>query len=413
MPERIVVTGVGAVTPIGNDAPSTWKAMVNGEGGVRRISLFDPTGFDCQIAAEVKGFDPAAMLGAKEARRSDRFLQFGVVAAHEALRDAGLKIDDSNATEIGVIVGSGIGGIATLQDQIDVMRSRGPQRVSPFLVPMMIIDMLAGQISISLGAKGPNYSIVSACATSGHCIGEAAELIRRGDARAVICGGTDAGITEIGVASFDAMRALSNRNDDPEHASRPFDAGRDGFVMGEGAGIMVLESLSHAMARDARIYGELLGYGASGDAHHITAPPDDGEGAQRAMRLALKKAGLEPASVDYINAHATSTPGGDRAETHAVKSVFGERAHEIPISSTKSMTGHLMGAGAAVEGIACLFAIRDGVVPPTTNLLQLDPACDLDYVPNVARSHPVRYALSNSFGFGGHNNSLIFGAFEA
>lgn len=412
MGERVVITGVGAITPIGNDAPSTWQAMLAGRSGVRRVSLFDTSDYDCQIAAEVKDFDPAARMGAKEARRADRFLQFGVAAAEEAMRDSGLVIDDSNAEDVGVIVGSGIGGIATLQQQLDVLRTKGPHRISPFLVPMFIVDMLSGQIAIKLGAKGPNFSIASACATAGHCIGEATELIKRGDAKVVVAGGAEAGITEIGMAAFDAMHALSNRNHDPEHASRPFDTERDGFVMGEGAGVLVLEALSHALERGARIYGELVGHGATADAHHITLPPENGEGAQRAMRRALRKANLEPSEIDYINAHATSTPGGDRAETQAIKGVFGDRAYAIPVSSTKSMTGHMMGAGAAVEGIACLYAIRDGMVPPTINVDELDPACDLDYVPNVARKHRVRYALSNSFGFGGHNNTLIFGPYE-
>jgi 3-oxoacyl-[acyl-carrier-protein] synthase II len=292
------------------------------------------------------------------------------------------------------------------------MRDKGVERVSPFLVPMMIVDMLAGMISIAFGAKGPNYSVVSACATSGHCIGEAAETIRRGDAKVMIAGGAEAGIVPIGIGSFDAMRALSTRNDDPEHASRPFDTQRDGFVMGEGGGIMILESLSQARERGVRIHGELVGYGATGDAYHITSPSESGEGAVRAMQIALRKAGCEPADVDYINAHATSTPNGDRAETAAIKRLFQQRAYDVPISSTKSMTGHLMGAGAAVEGIFCLLSIRDGMVPPTTNLEEADPLCDLDYVPNVARQKRVHVALSNSFGFGGHNNALIFKAYE-
>jgi 3-oxoacyl-[acyl-carrier-protein] synthase II len=311
-----------------------------------------------------------------------------------------------------VVIGSGVGGIGSLSVQYDVMRDRGPDRISPFLVPMFIVDTIAGTVSLLLGAKGPNYSVVSACATSGHCIGEAGELIKRGDARVVIAGGAEAGIVPIGIGSFDAMRALSTRNDDPTHASRPFDKQRDGFVMAEGGGILVLEALSHARERGAKIYGELVGYGLTADAHHYTSPPESGEGAARSMRQALRKAGLGPEDVDYVNAHATSTPNGDRAETNAIKTVLGPRAYDIPVSSTKSMTGHLVGAGAAIEGIFCLLAMRDGVVPPTMNLEEPDEGCDLDYVPNRPRKHTVEVALSNSFGFGGHNNTLIFKAFD-
>lgn len=412
MGERIVITGLGAVTPLGHDIETTWQALLEGQSGIGPITLFDPSDMQCRIAAEVKAFDPTRYMSAKEARRNDRSVQLALAAAHQAVQDAGLTIDESNAERVGVVMGSGVGGIGSFSEQYDVMRDKGVGRVSPFLVPMFIVDMLAGMVSIALGARGPNYSIVSACATSGHCIGESAEIIKRGDAAVMLAGGSEAGIVPIGIGAFDAMRALSTRNDDPEHASRPFDTERDGFVMGEAGAVMVLESLSHARERGARIHGELVGYGATGDAYHITAPSEDGEGAVRAMRMALKKAGLEPREVDYINAHATSTPNGDRAETAAIKTTFGPAAYEIPVSSTKSMTGHLMGAGAAAEGMFCLLAIRDSMIPPTTNLVDADPACDLDYVPNLARKKKVEIALSNSFGFGGHNNTLIFKAFS-
>ena len=408
MSARVVVTGLGAVTPLGLDVPSTWQAMLEGRCGVAPITLFDPEGLATRIAAEVKGFDPTRYMTPKEARRADRFLQLGIAAMQEAMTDSGLEITAENAERVGVLVGSGIGGITTLEREIEVLLTRGAERIRPFLVPMFIADMLSGQLSIMLGAKGPNFGIVSACATSGHCIGEAANIIRRGDAVAMLAGGTEAGITRIGVAAFNAMRAISTRNDAPERASRPFDAQRDGFVIGEAGAVLVLESLEHARARGARIYGEIVGYGATADAYHITAPPEGGEGAVRAMRLALQQARLDASDVDYINAHGTSTPHNDKTETQAIKAVFGARAYEIPVSSTKSMTGHLIGAAAAVEAIACLLAIRDGIVPPTINYEYPDPDCDLDYVPNTARRHNVDVALSNSFGFGGHNNSLIF-----
>jgi 3-oxoacyl-[acyl-carrier-protein] synthase II len=412
MGERVVVTGMGAVTPLGPDIESSWQAALAGTSGVSPITLFDPARMKCRIAAQVKGFDPTAYMHPKIAKRNDRVVQLGIAAAKQAVKHAQLTIDASNADEIGVIVGSGVGGIGSLSTQIEVMLTRGPERINPFLVPMFIVDMLSGMISIEVGARGVNYSIISACASSGHCIGEAYETIRRGDARAVLAGGAEAGIVPVGIGSFDAMRALSTRNDDPEHASRPFDSDRDGFVMGEGGGVFLLEALSSARERGAQVFGELVGYGASGDAHHITSPSESGEGAARAMQIAFRKAALAPDDIDYINAHATSTADGDRAETAAVKSVFGRRAYDVPMSSTKSMTGHLMGAGAAVEGMFCLLAMRDGIVPPTMNLVEPDPACDLDYVPNQARQHRVDIALSNSFGFGGHNNTLIFKAFR-
>ena len=412
MAERVVITGMGAVTPLGLDLETTWQNLLEGQSGAGPITLFDPAEMRCKIAAEVKNFDPEQHLPPKDARRNDRSVQFAVAAARQAVQDADLAIDDSNRDHIGVVIGSGVGGIGSLSEQYDVMRDRGVDRVSPFLVPMFIIDMAPGVVSMVLGARGPNYSIVSACSSAGHCIGESMEILKRGDAKVMITGGAEAGIVPIGIGSFDAMRALSTRNDDPVHASRPFDKDRDGFVMGEGAGIMVLETLRHARERGARIHGELVGYGATGDAYHITAPSESGEGAVRSMQMGLRKAGLGPDEVDYINAHATSTPNGDRAETTAIKSVFGRRAYDIPISSTKSMTGHLMGAGAAVEGMFCLLAMRHGIVPPTTNLEETDPACDLDYVPNVARRRRVEVAVSNSFGFGGHNNTLVFRAFD-
>ena len=409
MASRVVITGLGALTPLGLDVPTTWQALLEGRSGIGPITRFDPAGMRSRIAGELKGFDPEAALGRKEARRADRFVQMAVVAAQEALADAHLTIDDANRTDVGVIVGSGIGGIETLVEQINVLQTRGPDRVSPFLVPMFIVDLVAGEIAIRIGAQGPNYSIVSACSTSAHCIGEAAEVIRRGDAVAVLAGGSEAGVVPIGVAGFAAMRALSERNDAPERASRPFDAERDGFVMGEGAGVVVLEDFEYAQARGARIYAELLGYGATDDAFHITAPSEGGEGAVRAMRMALRKARLEPHEVGYVNAHGTSTPLNDKLETEALKAVFGRAAYDVPISSTKSMTGHLLGAAGVVEAIVCILAIRDGRLPPTINYEHPDPECDLDYVPNVARERHIDVALTNSLGFGGHNCTLILG----
>ena len=409
MASRVVITGLGALTPLGLDVPTTWQALLEGRSGIGPITRFDPAGMRSRIAGELKGFDPEAALGRKEARRADRFVQMAVVAAQEALADAHLTIDDANRTDVGVIVGSGIGGIETLVEQINVLQTRGPDRVSPFLVPMFIVDLVAGEIAIRIGAQGPNYSIVSACSTSAHCIGEAAEVIRRGDAVAVLAGGSEAGVVPIGVAGFAAMRALSERNDAPERASRPFDAERDGFVMGEGAGVVVLEDFEYAQARGARIYAELLGYGATDDAFHITAPSEGGEGAVRAMRMALRKARLDPHEVGYVNAHGTSTPLNDKLETEALKAVFGRAAYDVPISSTKSMTGHLLGAAGVVEAIVCILAIRDGRLPPTINYEHPDPECDLDYVPNVARERHIDVALTNSLGFGGHNCTLILG----
>jgi 3-oxoacyl-[acyl-carrier-protein] synthase II len=408
MAERVVITGLGAITPVGNGVAETWSNLVEGQSGVGQISLFDTTGFDVRIAGEVKDFHPDELLSAREARRLDRFCQFSLLAAREAVADSGLTIDESNSAEIGVLVGSGIGGITTLSEQMEVLRSKGPHRVSPFLIPMFIIDLAAGQIAIATGARGANYGVVSACSTSAHALGEAAEIIRRGDAIAMIAGGAEAGVVPIGVAGFASMKALSTRNDEPERASRPFDRDRDGFVMGEGGGIVVLESESHARARGARIYAELAGYGATDDAFHITAPSEGGEGAVRAMQIALRKAQCDPSVVNYVNAHGTSTPLNDRLETEAIKTVFGEHVRDLPVSSTKSMTGHTLGAAGVIESIACIKSIEQGVVHPTINYETPDPDCDLDYVPNVAREHRVDVALTLSAGFGGHNAALIF-----
>jgi len=409
-PQRVVVTGIGIVSPLGLTAAETWEAIVAGRSGIGPITAFDTSGMEAKVAAEVKGFDPTLYMDKKEARRTDRFIQFAVAAAKEALAHAGLAIDDENADDIGVIIGSGNGGIATLSEQYDVMRAKGPGRVSPFLIPMMIVDMAPGMVSIVTGARGPNYSPVSACATGADAIGTAFNLLRLGEAKAMLAGGTEAAIVPIGVAGFVACRALSTGTD--ATASRPFDKNRDGFVMGEGAAVLVLETLDYARARGARILAELRGYAATSDAYHITQPREGHEGGVRAMRLALKRAGLEPEDVDYINAHGTSTPLNDRVETQAIKTVFGERAYGIPVSSTKSMTGHMLGAAGAIEAAFCVQAIQSGIIPPTINYETPDPDCDLDYVPNVARRQRVDVALSNSFGFGGHNATLVFSRFE-
>jgi beta-ketoacyl-acyl-carrier-protein synthase II len=410
--ERIVVTGLGAITPVGNSVEAMWNGLVEGQSGIGEITLFDPTGFDVRIAGEVKGFQPEEILSHREARRLDRFCQFSLIAARAAIEDAALTIDESNSEDVGVVMGSGIGGITTLSEQLEVLRTKGPGRVSPFLIPMFLIDLAAGQIAIATGARGPNFGTVSACATSGHAIGEAAEIIRRGDAKVIIAGGAEAGIVPIGVAAFASMKALSTRNDEPTRASRPFDQERDGFVMAEGAGAMVLEAESHARARGARIYAELAGYGATDDAFHITAPSEGGEGAVRAMRLALRKAGCAPEDVDYVNAHGTSTPANDKLETAALKTVFGDAAKDVPVSSTKSMTGHLLGAAGAIEAIVCVKAIEQSIIPPTINYDSPDPECDLDYVPNIARRHQVDVALSNALGFGGHNTTLVLRRYQ-
>ncbi|HEX2035949.1 MAG TPA: beta-ketoacyl-ACP synthase II [Chloroflexota bacterium] len=409
--DRVVVTGLGLVTPLGLDVPSSWQALLAGRSGIGAISAFDATGFASRIAGEVRGFDIARYgIEPKDARRMDRFVQFGLAAAFEAVRDAGLELPLTEGDRTGVYVGSGMGGLVTLTEQFEVLRRRGPERVSPFLVPMMICDMASGQISITLGARGPNLAIVSACATGAHAIGEAAALIQRGGADIMIAGGSEAVITPIGVAGFAAAKALSTRNDEPARASRPFDRERDGFVMGEGAGVVVLERASHARRRRARIYAELAGYGSSADAYHLTSPPEGGEGAVRCMRQALQQARLDPESLDYLNAHGTSTPLNDRTETAAIHAALGHHARRMAVSSTKSMTGHLLGAAGGVEAVVSVLAIEHGVIPPTINYEHPDPACDLDYTPNSARERPVRTAMSNSFGFGGHNATLLFRA---
>lgn len=408
MGNRVVVTGLGIVSPLGLDVPSTWQGLVSGRSGVDYITLFDPEPFETRFAAEVKNFDPSRYLEHKEARRSDRFVQFAVAASLEAVKQAGLKIDASNAEEIGVIIGAGFGGLNILLSQFQILMEKGPARVSPFLTPMMIADMAAGQVAILLGAKGPNFCITSSCASGSDAIGVSFETISRGDAQAMIAGGTEAQIIPLTIAAFNAARAISTRNHEPQKASRPFDAERDGFVLGEGAAILILESLPFAIKRGAPILAEVVGYGATGDAYHITQPAEGAEGGVRAMRIALKKTGLEPREIDYINAHGTSTPLNDKHETIALKTVFGDDAYRIPVSSTKSMLGHLLGAAGAIEATVCVLTIQHGIIPPTINLTHPDPECDLDYVPNVARQAKVDVALTNSFGFGGHNSTLIF-----
>jgi 3-oxoacyl-[acyl-carrier-protein] synthase II len=404
---RVVITGLGAITPIGIGHEVFWPNLLAGKSGIGRITLFDPAAFDTQIAGQVNDFDPLLYMEKKEARRLARFLQFAIAAGQLAVKDANLTITPENAPEIGVIVGSGIGGIGFLEEQAHILKEKGPGRLSPFTVPYMITDMAAGMISINSGAKGPNLCIVTACASGTHSIGEAYKTIQRGAAKAVIAGGSEAAITPLGVASFIAAGALSNANAEPTRASRPFDKARTGFVMGEGAGIVILEELEYAKARGARIYAEIVGYGASGDANHITAPAPGGEGAVRGIRAALKDANLRPEQIDYVNAHGTSTELNDKFETMALKTVFGDHAKKLAISSNKSMVGHLLGASGAVEAIATVLSIRDGIVPPTINYENPDPECDLDYVPNQARRLTVNHAISNSFGFGGHNAIIV------
>lgn len=412
MKNRVVVTGIGIVSPLGLDRSSTWKSLVSGKSGVAQIASFDPEGFRTTIAAEVKGFDAAQFVGRKEARRMDRFVQLGAVAALEAVEHAGLSITPDNSTSVSVMIASGIGGIITLSEQVGVLGTRGPSRISPFLVPMMLPDMASGQVSIMLGAKGPNYSTVSACSSGADSIGQALEVLQEGDAEVVLAGGSEAAICPIGVAGFNACHALSTRNDDPEGASRPFDAERDGFVMGEGAAVLVMETLQSAIERGATPIVEVVGYGSTADANHITQPAPEGEGAARAMKIAILKAGLQPDDINYVNAHGTSTPLNDKYETMAMKGVFDEEAYKVPISSTKSMTGHLLGASGAIEAAITSLAISDETVPPTINLQNADPDCDLNYTPNVARHERIEAALSNSFGFGGHNASLAFQRFD-
>ena len=406
--KRVVVTGVGAITPIGNTPAEYWSGLKSGRNGVDYITLFDASSHDCRFAAEVKNFDPHLYLERKEAKRMDRFAQLGVSAAKQALEDAKLVINDLNAEQIGVLIGSGIGGIKVLEEQQTIYLNRGPDRCSPFMIPMMIANMAAGLTAIHTGAKGPNSCSVTACAAGSNAVGDAFRMIQGGYAQAMICGGTEAAVTPLSIAGFAACKALSFRNDDPKVASRPFDKDRDGFVMGEGSGILILEELQHALSRGARIYAEIVGYGMTCDAYHITSPPPGGEGAARAIRLALKDAGLTPEMVTYINAHGTSTPANDVNETAAIKSVLGEHAYKIAVSSTKSMTGHLLGGSGGIEAVASALAVANDYIPPTINLQNPDPDCDLDYVPNTGRDHKVEVALSNSFGFGGHNVTLAF-----
>ena len=406
--KRIVVTGIGVISPVGVGKTNYWNSLVSGVSGVGKITHFDPTGFDVQIAAEVKGFDVTNWIDRKESRRMDRFVHFGVAAALDAIEDAGLKITPANAERVGVLVGSGIGGLQTLEDQVKVLIQNGPSKISPFLIPMMIADMASGHISIITGAKGPNSTVVTACATGAHALGDSLEIIRRGAADVMICGGTEAAVTQIGVAGFGNMKAMTSKyNDNPTKASRPFEAGRDGFVIGEGAGVVVLESLEHAEARGAHIYCELGGYGMSGDAYHMTQPAAGGEGVARDMIAAIKDADVQPEMVGYINAHGTSTPLNDKNETAALKTVFGDHAYKLAVSSTKSMTGHLLGGAGGIEAIAAALAIHSGVLPPTINYDNPDPDCDLDYVPNVARNQQVDVAVSNNSGFGGHNAVIV------
>jgi len=407
MKRRVVVTGIGAVSPVGNDALESWQNVIAGKSGIGPLTRLDPDQYSAKVAAEVKDFDIEKYVERKEARKMDRFTHYAIAAALMAVEDAKLKIDDSNAERIGVWVGSGIGGMETFEQQFETFQKRGYRRVSPFFVPMMIPDMATGQISIYLGAKGVNSCTVTACATGTNSIGDAFKVIQRGDADAMIAGGAEAPITQMSVAGFCANTALST-NPDPQTASRPFDLNRDGFVIGEGAGIVILEELEHALSRGAHIYAEIVGYGSTGDAHHITAPAPGGEGGVRAMRIALQDGGLAPEDIDYINAHGTSTPYNDKYETMAIKEVFGEHAYKLAVSSTKSMTGHLLGAAGGVEAIFSVMAIKEGILPPTMNYVTPDPECDLDYVANEARKANVKAVLSNSLGFGGHNATIAF-----
>ena len=409
---RVVVTGLGLVTPLGTGVEKTWKAICAGESGIGRITKFDPTGYDAQIAGEVKDFDPAHFIEKKEIKKMDPFIHYAVGAAQLAVDDAGLKVAPEEATRVGVYIGSGIGGLGSIEHYHNVLKEKGPGRVSPFFIPMTIINLASGQVAIRIGAKGPNSCAVTACATGNHCIGDAYRLIQRGMADVMVAGGAEAAITPLGVAGFASAKALSFRNDAPTKASRPFDKDRDGFVLGEGAGVVIIEELEHARKRGVRIYAELIGYGMNSDAYHITAPPEEGEGAVRCMHLALNDAGLRPEHINYINAHGTSTMA-DAIETSAIKQVFGEQAYRIPVSSTKSMTGHLLGAAGGIEAVFSVLALYHGLLPPTINLDNPDPACDLDYVPNTARPAPIKIALSNSFGFGGVNACLIFKRLDA
>ncbi len=409
---RVVVTGMGAVTPVGIGVKEAWEAVCAGRNGIHRIQSFDPEPYGSQMAGEVLDFDPVNYIDRKQVSRTARFTQFALAATQEAVQQSQLVIDDANRDEVGVIVGSGIGGLKVTEEATHTLAERGPRRLSPFTVPMILADIAAGEVAMRFGASGPNFALVSACATGAHAIGEAAEIIRRGDAVACIAGGSESSITPLAMGAFSSMRALSQRNDDPEHASRPFDAGRDGFVIAEGCGILILEDYEHAVRRGALILAEVAGYAASADAYHLTAPEPTGRGARRAVTRALQKAAASPDEVDYINAHGTSTPLNDAAETSAIKQVLGEHASQIPISSTKSMTGHTLGAAGAIESVFSVMAIVDGRVPPTINYQTPDPACDLDYVTSGVRTVRPRLVLNNSFGFGGHNACLAFRAVE-
>jgi 3-oxoacyl-[acyl-carrier-protein] synthase II len=409
---RVVVTGLGLITPLGTGVEQTWTALCAGRSGVRRISRFDPSGHDCQIAGEVRDFNSTDYIEKKDLKKMDLFIQYAIGASQMAFADSGLTIDAANADRVGVYIGSGIGGLSSIEHYHKILLEKGPSRVSPFFIPMVIINMASGHVSMRIGARGPNSCAVTACATGNHCIGDAFRIIQHGEAEVMLAGGAESAITPLGVAGFGAARALSTRNADPEHACRPFDKERDGFVLGEGAGVVVLEELESARQRKARIYGEVVGYGMTADAYHITAPPDDGRGAVQCMRRALNDADLTPGDIQYINAHATSTMA-DRIETVAIKQVFGEHARRLAISSTKSMTGHLLGAAGGIEAIFSLLTINRGMLPPTINLDVPDPECDLDYVPNTARKAQVQAVLSNSFGFGGVNACLIFARYSA
>jgi 3-oxoacyl-[acyl-carrier-protein] synthase II len=412
MRREVVVTGLGAVTPLGNDVPTLWENLVSGRSGIDRIARFDPSELDVHIAAEVKDFDSVALFGRREARRNDPFTLFALEAARQAIQDSGLAVETLDGRAVGVIIGTGVGGVGTLLENYDALLASGPRRVSPFMTPMMMANAASAAVAMTYGLRGPNLCVISACATGAHAIGEAAEIIRRGAAEVMVCGGSEFGTHPLSLSAFRNMGALSMRNEEPQRASRPFDADRDGFVVGEGAGVIILESAEHARGRGARIYCELAGYGASSDAFHVTAPDEMGEGAAMAMQQALQDAGLAPEEVDYINAHGTSTPLNDPIETQAIRSVFGSHADRLAVSSSKSMLGHLMGAAGAVEAIACIKSLETGWVHPTINYETPDPQCDLDYVPNHARELNPRVILSNSFGFGGHNGCLIFRRWE-
>jgi len=409
---RVVVTGIGLVIPTGIGVETAWKNICEGRSGIGPLTRFDTTGYETKIAGEVKGFNPELYIDKKEIKKMDLFIQYALAATQEAIEDAGLKIIPENCERIGVIVGTGLGGLPSLEKYHKILLEKGPSRVSPFFIPMLIANMASGQIAMQFGPKGPNTCVVTACATGAHSIGDAFRAIHYGDADAMIAGGTEANISPLSISGFNAMKALSTRNEEPEKASRPFEKNRDGFVVAEGAGILILEELEFARSRNAKIYGELTGYGYTGDAYHITAPSPNGEGAARCMRMALRDAGLKPEEVGYINAHGTSTPLNDATETQAIKTVFGEYAKKIPVAATKSMTGHLLGAAGSTEAILCLLTLRDGIIPPTINYEEPDPQCDLDYVPNVARHQTVDVAMSNAFGFGGTNATLIFKRFS-